>query len=854
MHATADRLNLTREETRTRARLIEVESYTVELDLTQGDVTFGSTTTARFRCTEKGASTFIDLVAEEVTLVELNGSRLDPAAAYDGARISLADLGEDNTVRVVARCRYMNTGEGLHRFVDPVDKSVYLYSQFEVADSRRVFTVFEQPDLKATFAFIVTAPADWQVVSNQPLSGEPEPVGLGNAVFRFLPTERLPSYITAIVAGPYHRVAGEYRDGDHVIPLGVYCRSSLAPHLDADAILEETRQGFAFFERAFGMRYPFVKYDQLFVPEFNAGAMENAGAVTHHEDYVFRSRVPDASYERRAVTILHEMAHMWFGDLVTMTWWDDLWLNESFAEWASTLAAAEATRWRGAWTTFANTDKTWAYRQDQLPSTHPIAAEIRDLEDVEVNFDGITYAKGAAVLKLLAAWVGREEFLAGIRAYFATHAWANTTLADLLAHLEQTSGRDLKAWSAEWLETAGVNTLRPVFETDEAGRFTSFEVQQSAPDAWPTLRSHRVAVGLFARDRGRLVRSSRVEIDVTGPRTPVTALVGQVQPDLVLLNDDDLTYAKIRLDPRSLRTLRDGIADVESSLARSLCWSAAWDMTRDGEMSTRDYVTLVLAGVGREQDSSVTRTVLRQAEVAAILYSAPAHREATRALLAQGLADLLQQAQPGSDSQLQLLRAFVSAAVDDTHLSHVRRLLDGEASVDGLTIDTDLRWHLVHRLAAAGLVGTDALDREQDRDDTATGRRHAAAARAALPDSAAKQAAWTSVVDADDLPTAVQAAVIGGFAHADQRDLLRPFVAPYFDSLLDVWAQRTNETAQQIVVGLFPTLLAEQATVDAADAWLAGHESAPPALRRLVTESRDGVARALRAQQRDALE
>jgi len=848
---TADRLNISRDEARARARILAVESYDIALDLTQGEVTFPSTTTVRFRCSELGAGTFVDLVAEEVGSIELNGRALDPATVFDGTRIALDGLQEENILRVEALCRYMHTGEGLHRFVDPVDKSVYLYSQFEVADSRRVFTVFDQPDLKATFTFTVTAPADWHVVSNQP-APEPEPAGLGNAVWRFAPTERISSYVTAVVAGPYHRVTSEYRDGGHVIPLGLFCRASLAEHLDAEQLFTETKQGFAFFERQFGMRYPFTKYDQLFVPEFNAGAMENAGCVTHHEDYVFRSRVPEVSYERRAVTVLHEMAHMWFGDLVTMTWWDDLWLNESFAEWASTLAAAEATRWSTAWTTFANTDKAWAYRQDQLPSTHPIAAEIRDLEDVEVNFDGITYAKGAAVLKLLAAWVGREQFLSGIRAYFETYAWGNTTLADLLAQLEMTSGRDLKAWSAEWLETAGVNTLRPVFEVDGDGRFTSFEVHQSAPDQWPTLRSHRLVVGLYGRQGDRLVRTSRVELDVTGPRTLVPDLVGVAQPDLVLLNDEDLTYAKVRLDQRSLGTVTSGIADIDDPLARSLCWSAAWDMTRDGEMATRDYVTLVLRGIGPDSDSSVTRTVLRQAETAAIVYSAPGRREETRRMLANGLAQLLATASPGSDNQLQFLRAYASAAVGDAHLDVVRRILAGETPVEGLAIDTDLRWHLLHRLVAAGVADAAAIERELDRDDTATGRRHAAAARAALPTLEAKEEAWASVVERDELPNAILSSVIGGFAQADQRDLLHPFVPRYFAALEEVWATRTNETAQTIVIGLFPTLLADQATLEAADAWLAEHPDSVPALRRLVVEARDGVARALRAQQRDA--
>ena len=847
----AARMNVTRAEAQTRARLLVVESYDVALDLTAGDVTFGSTTTARFRCTEPGAETFVDLVADRVQEITLNGRRLDPAQVYDGTRITLTDLAAENELHVRALGQYMNTGEGLHRFVDPVDKSVYLYTQFEVADSRRVFTVFEQPDLKATFAFTVTAPADWQVVSNQ-ATPEPEPVALGNATWRFEPTERLSSYITALVAGPYHRIDSEYRVGDRVVPLGVFCRTSLAEHLDADTIVEETRQGFAFFEDAFGMPYPFTKYDQLFVPEYNSGAMENAGCVTLNEDYVFRSRVPEVSYERRAVTILHELAHMWFGDLVTMTWWDDLWLNESFAEWASTLAAAEATRWSSAWTTFANTDKTWAYRQDQLPSTHPIAAEIHDLEDVEVNFDGITYAKGASVLKLLAAWVGREDFLAGIQAYFRTFAWGNTTLADLLGKLEETSGRDLKAWSAEWLETAGVNTLRPSFEVDDEGRFTSFAVLQSAPEAWPTLRSHRLAVGLYDRSEAGLVRRDRVELDVLGACTDVPQLVGTTRPDLVLVNDDDLTYAKIRLDERSLATLTESIGEFENELARSLCWSSAWDMTRDAEMSTQDYVTLVLSGVGRETDSSVVRTLLRQAETAVILYADPATRQATRRRLADGLLDLLHAAQPGSDSQLQLARAFASTADTDQQLAVARAIFDGTERLDGLGIDTDLRWHLLHQLVAAGKADELEVDRELDGDDTAAGRRQAAAALAARPDAAAKAAAWASVVDGDELPNAIQTAVIGGFSQAGQLDLLGAYVTPYFDALTRVWAERTNETAQNIVIGLFPTLLASQSVVDAADGWLAAHQDAAPALRRLVGESRDGMARALRAQARDA--
>ena len=534
-------------------------------------------------------------------------------------------------LRVAADCAYSRSGEGLHRFTDPADKQVYLYSDLETFDAHRIYACFDQPDMKATYELAVTAPEDWQVVSNMaPESSLPE----ADAVrWIFPPTPVMSTYITAVAAGPYHVVRDEH-DG---IPLGVYCRQSLAEYLDADEIFEVTRQGFDFFHGSFGIKYPFGKYDQLFVPEFKEGAMENAGCVTFLESYIFRSRVTDFAHEARAETILHEMAHMWFGDLVTMRWWDDLWLNESFATWAGTLAQAEATRWTSAWTTFAQLYKAWAYRQDQLPSTHPIAADIPDIAAVELNFDGITYAKGASVLKQLVAYVGRENFLDGVRKYFAAHAWGNATLADLLAALEETSGRDLASWSAEWLQQAGVNTLRPSYEVDADGRFTEFAVEQEAAASHPGLRSHRIAIGLYDRTAAGIVRRHRVETDVAGARTVIGELAGQPRPDLVLVNDDDLTYAKIRLDEHSLRTLVDSIADFTDSLPAALCWSAAWDMCRDGEMAARDYVRLVLSGISSVADISVAQTLLRQASLAVRRLADPGWRETGLALMASKL-------------------------------------------------------------------------------------------------------------------------------------------------------------------------------------------------------------------------
>ena len=486
--------NLTRVEAHERKRLVETESYDVTLDLTTGDEVFRSTSTVTFSGTA-GSSTFIDAITRTVHSVTLNGVELDAAAVADGTRIQLDGLAAHNVLTVVADHEYTNTGEGLHRFVDPVDGEVYLYSQFEVPDSRRVFAVFEQPDLKATFRFTVTAPAACVVVSNAPVASRTENGDAATTVFA--PTQRISSYITAIIAGPYQSVHSELTSADgRTIPLGIYARASLFEFLDSDYIFDITRKGFEYFESKFGFAYPFEKYDQLFVPEFNAGAMENAGAVTFTEVYIFRSKVTDAVKERRVVTILHELAHMWFGDLVTMKWWNDLWLNESFAEWASTIATAEATEWHEAWTTFQAMEKSWAYRQDQLPSTHPVVATINDLEDVQVNFDGITYAKGGSVLKQLVAWVGQDAFFAGVGQYFQKHAWGNTELTDLLTELEATSGRELATWSQLWLETAGVNTLRPELTVDDAGVITAFAVLQSAhprlPDDSPAPHGDRL--------------------------------------------------------------------------------------------------------------------------------------------------------------------------------------------------------------------------------------------------------------------------------------------------------------------------------------------------------------------------
>lgn len=848
--------NLTREEAQARARLLTVDSYEIDLDLggAQEGGTYRSVTTVRFACAEAGAETFIDLVAPAVHEVVLNGKALDVAMVFRDSRIALHHLREgDNELTVTADCEYTNTGEGLHRFVDPVDQQAYLYTQFEVPDSRRVFASFEQPDLKATFRFTVKAPEGWTVISNSPT---PEPEG---TVWRFEPTPRISTYITALIVGPYHSVHSTYEKDGRSVPLGVYCRPSLAEYLDADEIFEVTRIGFDWFQEKFDYAYPFAKYDQLFVPEFNAGAMENAGAVTIRDQYLFRSKVTDAAYEMRAETILHELAHMWFGDLVTMEWWNDLWLNESFATYTSMacLAHAPDSRWPQAWTTFANSMKTWAYRQDQLPSTHPIMAEIADLDDVRVNFDGITYAKGASVLKQLVAYVGQDEFFRGVQAYFKTHAYRNTRLSDLLGALEETSGRDLKTWSKAWLETAGINVLRPEIELDEAGHVVSLAVRQEAPalppgaKGTPVLRPHRIAIGCYDLDEdGKLVRTRRIELDVDGELTRVEYPAGTPRPAVILLNDDDMSYAKVRLDEESLRVVTAHLGDFTESLPRALSWASAWDMTRDGELATRDYLTLVLSGIAKESDIGVVQSLHRQVKLALDLYAAPEWREAGLSQWSEATLAHLRTAEAGSDHQLAWARAFAATARTPQQLDLLQGLLDGTESVEGLAVDTELRWAFVQRLAAVGVFDEEEIAAEYERDRTAAGERHAGAARSARPTEEAKAEAWAEVVESDKLPNALQEAVIGGFVQTDQIELLAPYAEKYFAAVKGVWDSRSHEMAQQVALGLYPSLQIGQPTLDATDAWL---DSAAPnaALRRLMSESRAGVERAMRAQAAD---
>jgi aminopeptidase N len=847
--------NLKQVEAAERARLLDVSAYDISLDLTDGtgypgERTFHSVTEVRFSCSEPGATTFVEIAAESLRGATLNGTPLDISGWAPDRGLTVPGLAAENVLVVDADCAYSSTGQGLHRSVDPVDKEVYLYSQFETADAQRAFACFDQPDLKAEFAWHVTAPEHWRLVSNTPIEREEPAAGMTAAkTVHFARSPRMSTYVTAICGGPYHEV----RDSHDGIDLGVFCRASMARHLDADDILLITKQGFDFFHREFGVRYPLPKYDQVFTPDFNAGAMENFGCIVHAEQhYIFRNQVTDFEYEQRSNTILHEMAHMWFGDLVTMRWWDDLWLNESFAEWASHWCNTGATRFSDAWTTFLSVRKNWGYRQDQLSSTHPVYCEMPDVDAVEVNFDGITYAKGASVIKQLVAYVGIEPFLAGLRAYFTKHAWGNATFDDLLSALEAASGKELRKFAAEWLETAQVNTLRPEVTLAEDGTYASVTVLQEAPEKYPTLRPHRIGIGLYDRgEGGALTRRDRIEVDVDGARTEITSLAGLPAADALLLNDDDLTYAKLRLDERSMATVVDHIGGFDNSLARALCWAAAWDMLRDGELAARDYVRMVTTGLPAEKDINLVTATISQARSALAFYADPAWAPQGWQLLKDAAEQALAVAEPGSGFQLAWARTFVAAARDEADLAVLAGWLHGEGVPEGLSIQSDLRWSLLQTLVANGAAGPEQIEAELDSDRTASGERQAALARALVPTPESKAETWRRLVEDHQLPNWLQRSLLQGFQHPAQVELTAPFAAEYFQVVDGIWAALDSEPAQDFVGVAYPAYQISEETVALTDAWLA-REGSPAPLRRLINEGRDGVLRALKARAKDA--
>jgi aminopeptidase N len=841
-------LNLSRTEAKDRAEHLYVNSYAVTLDVTKGEETFYSKSEVSFTCNKPGYSTFIDAVGRSVISATLNGAAVD-VSNFDGESIFLTNLAADNTLVIELEAEYSKSGEGLQRSVDPADGEIYLYSQGETAHIRNMFACFDQPSLKATFTLTVTTPGHWQAVSNNPVESK---TTKGELVeWKFTTTPRIATYLDALIAGPYSSVHDVYK-GEKEIPLGIYCRKSMMQYLDPEDIFLITKQGFEYFEKVFGLAYPFEKYDQIAVVDFNFGAMENAGAVTFREDVlVFRSHMPEKAYLSRANTILHEMAHMWFGDMVTMFWWDDLWLNESFAEWSSYLALSESTRFNGAWTEFNSARKNWAYRQDQLSSTHPIIADMVDMEAVNANFDGITYAKGASVLHQLVAHVGRPQFIAGLQKYFAKHAWGNTTLNDLLVELEASSGRKLDTWVHTWLQTAGVNTLRPQLDID-GDVYKSVVISQEVPlvpAGSKELRPHRLAVGLYDISGDSLNLRKSVELDVVGASTVVTELSGEKVADLLLINDRDLSYAKLRFDDRSIATLKKYLGRLNDPLARALSWAAIWDMHRDAQISSADFIEIALSGLAGEDDDAIVNIVIGQLGTSVEGYASDANRDKYREKLAAGFWNLMQSSAPASDLQLLYSRAFAANAHTPEQIKNVRGILNGE--IKGLKVDTDRRWDFLIALTERGATTQAELDAELASDNTTSGNLLFETAKAATPNAEAKAYAFNTVMH-QDAQTSVRSALVAGFQRPIQRHLLAPFVDLYFENLLSEWESKSYEGAAKFVTGMYPSWIISQVTLDKTNAWLNGvGKDAPAVLRKLVKESQDGVIRALKVQALD---
>ena len=839
-------VNISQVEAKERSNYLAIESYDVTLKIIPGQETFYSKSMVQFSCNEPGIDTFIDAPARRVISATLNGVAVD-VANFDGESIFLSNLAAENELVIELDSIFSKNGEGLQYSVDPADQEVYLYSQCAPALTRHMYACFDQPDLKATFTLTATVPNHWEAISNSPVESK-TPSGADNTTWKFLPTLRLSTYITAFIAGPYHHVHDDYI-GEKKIPLGIYCRKSLASHLDPEVIFKVTKQGFAYFEKVFGLAYPFDKYDQIAVVDYNWGAMENVGAVTFKEDlFVYRSRVTERLYKYRANTILHEMSHMWFGNMVTMDWWNDVWLNESFAEWASYTATQEATEYKDIWTEFNTRRKTWALRQDQMSSTHPIVFDVKDIDTANNNFDGITYAKGASVLIQFVAYVGRDNFIRGLQKYFAKHAFKNTTLADLLLEMETTSGRDLKAWSATWLETAGVNTLRPSLKVVD-GVYSGVGIIQEAPlmpVGSPELRPHRMAIGLYDLRHGVILRRRTVELDVTGPLTHVPELIGEKEADLVLLNDGDMTYAKIRFDDHSLETLKKHLGAIGDSLARALCSSAVWDMLCDAEISSTDFVDIALAALPGETDITVVSQITERLATAVDQYSHPTVRDALRSRVATGLESLMDSAEAGSDHQLQFTRAFATMAMTPEQNQRISSVLEKDLS--GLTLDADLRWHLICALAERGLVTRADVDAELKRDPSTLGELSHLHAVAALPTVEDKAKAWAQIAS-ENTSNAHRVALINGFNRPLHRELIEGYVDAYFELVVVMSARKSLEATTRFTQYAFPIYVTTKENLEKANHWLdVTGKDASPGLRRLVAEGRDALARALTVQ------
>lgn len=827
--------NLTHAEATARSAALRLSTYELHLDVTSAPTDADSyEVTSRITFTTTKPKTFVDYLGKAVHAVRVNGEEVENT--FDGGRVYLSNLpvGEELTVEITGSSYYSRTGQGLHRMHDQADDTTYLYSHLEPSDARRIFPCFDQPDLKASYEVHLTGPQGWQLLSNQPEVGREKTEG--GEVAHFAPTPLLSTYLTAFAAGPYVEKHSTWTapDGSLEVELRAFARASMAEYLD-DEILQVTAQGMDFFHSNFGYPYPWGKYDSIFVPEYNLGAMENPGLVTFTEHYLFRSAATRAQHAGRTNTILHEMSHMWFGDLVTPQWWDDLWLKESFAEFMGADSSVHATEYTEAWVNFAGQRKNWAYLQDQLPTTHPIKAEIPDVDAARQNFDGITYAKGAAVLKQLVHYVGRENFYAGARDYFQEHAFAAATFEDLLTALKKHTDRDLDAWSTAWLRTWGPDTLTPELHTD-GDKIHELAIAVEAED---TTRPHRLNVALFDDS---LNKYATLDVDLEGERTILDEASGLQAPALLLLNDGDHTYAKVRFDETSLETIRTRLSDVPDELSRAVIWTSLWNLTRDGEWPVRSYLDTVLNHAPAESNPTLLTTAFANARYTIDHFVSDDVRESIRADYAERLWEVLQAASAGSDAQLTVARAAIQALAatpEESGTQRLHALLDG--SLDGLALDPDIRWSILRALAARDAASAEELEAEKERDNTLTGAAAYLGASHAFPSAEVKREVFDLVRTPGKYSNAEVDSLLAAFNAPRSAHLTEAFAQEYFDSLANLWEEHPIEIANRLVRGLYPDL----AMADAATNEFLSKDR-PRALRRVLLECQDALRRAHR--------
>ncbi len=771
---------------RRSARVSDV-AYTLNFKLSNEEVFQGSTT-IDLNLLDNSADLTVDLNSATINSLKINGKIVTPDYNQWFITIDKDDLKKGNNRFEIDYSRQHSTnGEGLHRFKDPVDGKVYLYSHFEPAAAQQMFPSFDQPDIKATYKLNVTAPKDWYVISAQPETSITE--SDQNKRWDFPVTPKLSTYNFSMHAGPYKM----WQDTTGKYPARLFARQSVAEQIHPDMWFKFTRQGFEFFEQYFDIPYPFKKYDQVLVPDFLYGAMENAGAVTFDErSFLSRGSVSKGQQESLAQTILHEMAHQWFGNLVTMKWWNGLWLNESFAAYMHYLSTAEATEFDNAWRTFYIGRKQSAYSQDQMITTHPIEVPVPTTGNAFDNIDAITYAKGASVLRQLSFYLGQDVFRQGIRNYLKKYAYQNATLDDFVNSLAQAAGRDLSEFKQQWLYHAGVNSIEADYQCDN-GKISSFNIKQSAPSNHPILRQQHVNIALFNLTDGKLAFNKASPITYSGETTEVSALIGEQCPDMVYPNYQDWGFVKVNLDEKSFATIKSSINTVDDTLLRAMLWQSLSDSVSDGKLPMNDFIDVLMTHALNERDYTIMRQL--SGKIRGTWYylnlfgdEFKDYRHEKSKQFEAIAWQALEEFKDNSGFQRIWFGILRSVATNKASLDKFAAMLKGDFNIPNLTINQDYRWSLVQMLSRYDYPGAaELIEQELQRDNSDSGQKQAIAAKAASPDPKVK-AYWVAefASDTPEYPFPLQRYAMGALFPSNQGDLAEQYADQLIESLADI--------------------------------------------------------------------